>query len=227
MKYIAIGDIHGQFDMLNSLYNDIKKIDAKLVFLGDYIDRGDKSKEVVDLLLEIKKEKPDTIILKGNHEEFLKVTFFTDDQIAQNWFYKVWINNGGLSTLASYDFPSVQVKQVLEAVNDCIPKEHIDFYNNLPVTFETDKLFFVHAGVDLNKSFHLNDENDFLWIRPPFGHNDKNFPKKIIHGHTPNLGGIVVMKNRICVDTAAYRGGKLTGVMIDESGELLDIFEVL
>lgn len=226
MNFIALGDIHGEYDKLYSLYNDIKNIKARLVFLGDYIDRGDKSKEVIDLLIEIQKEKPDTIFIKGNHEDFLEITFTSNDQIMQSWAYKVWMNNGGLATLASYDFPSTQLRKVLESFNECISQDHMNFYKELQVYFETDKLFFVHAGVNLNKPFKLNTaEEDFLWIRPPFG-NRYPLNKKIIHGHTPNSSGIVVTDSRICVDTAAYRGGKLTGVMIDSSGELLDIFEV-
>lgn len=226
MKYIAIGDIHGHYDKLYSLYNDIKNIDAQIVFLGDYIDRGDNSKEVIDLLIEIKKEKPNTIILKGNHEDFIIKSLIDNScQITQTWAYKVWMNNGGLDTLASYDFQSTQLRKVLESIHDHIPQNHIEFYKGLENYYETEKLFFVHAGVDLNKPFHLNDESDFLWIRPPFG-NSYSLNKMIIHGHTPDSCGIVVTDIRICVDTAAYRGGKLTGIMIDDYGKLLEIFEV-
>ena len=94
----------------------------------------------------------------------------------------------------------------------------------------TDSLFFVHAGLDLNKPFSENTEEDFLWIRPPFYHynntiNKNKFNRKIIHGHTPERT-IFYNDERICVDTGSYRnGGKLSAVLIDEKGNLLDVFE--
>jgi len=229
MNYLVMSDIHGQYEMFSKLYDKIKNIEAQFIFLGDYIDRGEKSKECIDLLVEIKKEKPDTILLKGNHEKML-IDFFKlpeDDQNflsnSINWIYR----NGGIKTLKSFGFNTDDYLDSMINKRSLINYYFEIFFEKLELYYQTDKLFFVHAGVNLDKPFELNTEEDFLWIRPPFKYTENclGFNKKIIHGHTCNKE-VFSDDTRICIDTGCHRKeGKLSAILLDSHGTILDIFE--
>ena len=200
-KIYAISDIHGCYDHLIRLLKKIPPLqpDDKLIFLGDYIDRGPKSYEVVQHLLSLPKEQ--TIFLKGNHED-LMLEYMEGSYDA----YKCWIRNGAMETIRSYNRA---LGGDMES-EFSLPQEHIDFYNNLKICYETDDYFFVHAGLNPYKPMTEQSDNDMLWIRDIFITSNKlPTDKRVIFGHTP-LKKPLVRDNKIGIDTCCFHTGKLT-----------------
>jgi len=197
-RLIAIGDIHGRFFKLESLMEEITpEKDDTIVFLGDYIDRGPKSYHVVDFIVKLKQEFPNTVILRGNHEDFV-LSIFQGNQ--DKYMRHLWLKlNGGDQTLASY-------KGAGHYLN-----VHQDFYMNLPVFWETDQYFFCHAGVRPGVPLRKQRAVDLLEIREPFLNSEIKFEKTIVHGHTP-VPSPTVTPYRINIDTGAGNNGPLTGI---------------
>jgi len=199
-RIFAVGDIHGCLDKLVSLMGiidiDLKK--DRLVFIGDYIDRGPHSKEVVDYLIDLGRREPGVIFLKGNHELMLQHYLNGTDR-------STFLFNGGHATLESY------LKSRNQAEADLIPKSHLDFFDNLRLYYETDKYIFVHAGLKANISLEEQDEWDMLWIRDEFIFSNFDFGKRVIFGHTP-FREPLVLDNKIGIDTGAVYGNRLTCV---------------
>lgn len=208
MKYkniFAIGDIHGCVQELELL---LKKLplskETLVIFLGDYIDRGPYSKEVVDLILDLKTKVP-VIGLRGNHEKmFLD---FLENKSTQD--AAAFIFNGGGATLASYSN---------NYGNYIIPDMHLKFYKALLPYYETEDYLFVHAGLpdvpikDLKK---LKNYDDLCWIREEFFHSTFQWEKLIIHGHTPNRK-VETTPKRVNIDTSCVYGGSLTALQLPE-----------
>ena len=226
-RIYAIGDIHGCHDLLETLLdqiiaNDLTRppIETKiLVFLGDYIDRGENSKAVIDLLLQACPPRYDTVFLKGNHEEMLLQAL--DDKGAADF----WLRNGGRQTVASYgiqgasDHTKFTPDQLIEAFLTKLPPDHRAFLETLPLSFECGDYFFAHAGIHPDKPLDEQEERHLLWIRDRFLFSEKDFGKVIIHGHTP-ARDVDSAKNRIGIDTAAVYGGKLTALMLEGQEQL-------
>ena len=167
-RLIAIGDIHGEIDKLTSLLDKISpKKDDTLIFLGDYIDRGYHSKEVVSELLKLKKTI-NCIFLMGNHEDMLLRTKETRKEEDISF----WLFNGGITTLDSYG----------DYVN--IFKTHGNFFENLKLYYLTDEFLFVHAGIRPDKSLENQEKQDFLWIRDNFINKKHKLKQKVVFGHT-------------------------------------------
>lgn len=235
--YAAIGDIHGRLDLLELLYATIlnrlqenypAEITTKIVFLGDYVDRGPYSKQVLDFLIE-KASDPSHIILPGNHEELMNDFLVATDEDDLIDAAAVWLKNGGLETLRSYmpaDHPIFQKRYqknelLLAECQQAIPETHKSFlnhilYNQKPYHVDYDEgLFFVHAGVNPAVRLDQHRQSHFFWAR------DRNFLNgeawveglKTIHGHTiseqPEL-----KDHRIGIDTGAFMSDILTGVII-------------
>lgn len=200
----AIGDIHGCMDKLNAL---MKKIDINfhsdlLIFLGDYIDRGPCSYEVVSYLIDLKNQHENIIFLKGNHEEMLENYIAGVDRFA-------YLSNGGRQTIDSY------IKHGYKQGKDFIPKDHMDFFKNLDLFYQTDNYIFVHAGLREKKVLEDQSQDDLLWIRQKFIKSKYDFGKRIIFGHTP-LASPLVQSNKIGIDTGAVYGNNLTCVKLPE-----------
>ncbi len=207
-KIFAIGDIHGHYEKLTELFN-FAKIDYKsdfIIFLGDYIDRGPDSYRVVDFLSRISLTNNNIICLKGNHEDLMEGALNGNPNAAY-----VWIMNGGDTTMNSYETAGFNI-----AKNN-IPPEHLSFYKNLKMYYETDEYIFVHAGIwdggesckppplDKQSARHL------IWIRDEFIKSECNWGKKVIFGHTPTKDSKpLILDNKIGIDTGAAYGGRLT-----------------
>lgn len=199
-RIFAVGDIHGCLDKLISLM-DIIDIDRKkdtLLFIGDYIDRGPQSKDVVDYLINLAKQQSRVIFLKGNHELMLQDYLSGSDKFN-------FLVNGGQATLDSY------LKESPLAEADPIPDAHLDFFDNLRLYYETDEHIFVHAGMRDNVPLEKQNESDILWIREEFIYSDFDFGRRVIFGHTP-FREPLVLDNKIGIDTGAVYGNKLTCV---------------
>lgn len=207
-KYIAIGDIHGCYESMVALLNKLESYtDRTFVFIGDYIDRGPESKKVVEHLIEFQKEV-DCLFLRGNHEQML-LDAYEEGQL------KLWLMNGGRSTLKSYG---------IESPSEQLPVSHKEFYNQTKMYFDTEDYFFVHGGPSPAKTIEQNllDEKDvqqFLWERSHLNTFETPWEKTVIFGHTPRPHPIKKDK-MIGIDTGCVYDrvgyGKLTAVKLPE-----------
>ena len=203
-KIYAIGDIHGCYDKLKALMEKIP-IDFTrdtLVFIGDYIDRGSHSVEVVDYLIKLKNRVPEVIFLKGNHEDML-------DKFIKGADRFTYLLNGGQQTLDSYLTKSV------ESEFFPIPDDHMEFFKSLRLYYETEEFIFVHAGLRPRVPLEDQHTEDLLWIRDKFVGSKYDFGKRVIFGHTP-LKQPLVEDNKIGIDTGAVYGNKLTCVQLPD-----------
>jgi serine/threonine protein phosphatase 1 len=173
----AIGDIHGCLDFLERLIDRINPdlTSDRLVFIGDYIDRGPQSKGVVDYIVRLKHlASPGQIIcLKGNHE-----AMFLD--FLQGAAAGLFLFNGGLSTLEDYWGDAWVDREDL-----VLPPDHAQFYQDLQLYYETPGYIFVHGGLKPGVPLAEQQEDDLLWIRGEFITSPEDFGRRVIFGHTP------------------------------------------
>ncbi|MEM9705901.1 MAG: metallophosphoesterase family protein [Pseudomonadota bacterium] len=221
-RVYAIGDIHGRYDLFRQLISAIdadlaaKPIETpEIVILGDFIDRGPASQEVVDYILHLKSQR-DVIVLKGNHEAAL--LSFLEDPVAGS----DWLDWGGAETLESYGVSDPMTRPadaLVQGFMNNAPREHRALINTLPLTYEAGDFFFVHAGVKPGVALEEQEERDLLWIRGSFHKAPANErPDKIIvHGHHPTKRP-VDKGWRVGIDTGAVWSGRLTAVAIDDTG---------
>ena len=201
-RYIAITDIHGELEKLENLLSKIEtRPDDIFVFMGDYIDRGGKSKEVVDRIIK-QANYNKCIYLIGSHEYAM---LHSKNQEYYQWLYD---NYGGPATSKSYGgFENIM-------------KIHGDFYKNLKFYYLTDKYLFVHAGINPNYSLEEQDEVDLVYIRDHFIYSKHNLPQKIIFGHT-DFDEPYIDKDKIGIDLGCgkYKNAKLCGLILHEDGK--------
>jgi len=191
----VIGDIHGCLDPLQRLIEKVKpKQGDELIFVGDYIDRGPESRQVVDYLLELPHRR---IFLMGNHEKMLLDFLDGEDQ-------EMFLANGGQATLRSYGGDA-----------DDIPDAHRAFFKSLRPMYETADYLFVHAGIRPMVPLAQQQIRDLVWIRHEFFQFIGRFPKPVVFGHTP-LRQVLMAEDRIGIDTGCVYGGKLTCLKLPE-----------
>jgi serine/threonine protein phosphatase 1 len=232
LRIYAIGDIHGRADLLAALLRQID-MDCTLypssrsivVFIGDYIDRGSASREVLDLLLGCERTK-ETVFLKGNHETFVHLFLSTPAVLDE------WRLCGGLETLVSYGLkPSInpgaaEQRRLANELAKSIPKRHLKFIDSLSLSFNCGDFLFVHAGIRPGVPIRKQREEDLLWIREEFLSCEHRFEKFVVHGHTPVLTPDI-RSNRINIDTGAFATGRLTCIVIEGTAmvPLVDVRE--
>ena len=202
-KIFAIGDIHGCLEKLQALIRSIEADPRKdtLIFIGDYIDRGNSSREVVDYVIRLKSEYKKVVCLLGNHEYMLIRYLEGLDEV-------IYLENGGRATLLSYGISRADEPEKRKAK---IPREHRQFVEALLPYYETEDYIFVHAGLKPGLSLHEQVMSELLWVRHEFIDAEDDFGKMVIFGHTP-LTYPLIMTNKIGIDTGAVYGGKLTCV---------------
>ena len=217
----VIGDIHGRADLLerliDQLHRDLEKnpVDNCLtVTVGDYIDRGMNSREVLDQLAD--NPFPTAFIpLKGNHEDLFE-TFLRDPSIGSRWR-----RFGGLETLHSYGVdvgPLMRRKNyeaAAEALRMAVPGAHFDFLASLHTALSVGRYFLCHAGVCPGIPLAQQREEHLLGIRQPFLNSNADFGQIVVHGHTP-VEAPEIHRNRINIDTGAFMTGRLTCVVLEE-----------
>lgn len=218
-----MGDVHGRADLLVKLLEDLRADAAKggfegrpiLVFLGDYIDRGFQSKDVIDILLGELMSPFETYFLKGNHEAAM-IQFLTDPSIGPRW-----AEFGGAETLVSYGVrpprlrtSAEQWQRASEELNKVLPPEHLNFLNHLDLSVRIGDYVFVHAGVRPGVALDEQTEYDLLWIREEFLADRRPLGAVIVHGHTPATDPHRDSR-RIGIDTGAYLSGKLTAARFE------------
>ena len=219
----VVGDIHGEAALLRQLLASIEHhvsqqrgVAAALAYVGDYIDRGPASAEVLDIVCVKPGWAAKVISLRGNHEEMLQ-RFLIDPAFGNDWRHY-----GGLETLASFgvDVRQVQLGRDLSQARDelleRIPQRHRQFLNNLGSSAAMGDYFLCHAGVRPGVRLADQRDEDLLWIREPFLTSTADFGKIIIHGHSP-VEQPEMTPNRINVDTGAYLTGRLTCAVLQGS----------
>ena len=220
MRIYAVGDVHGRLDLLQQVITQIESDLAKRpssnaveIYLGDYIDRGPASRQVVDRLIKRSRER-NAVFLKGNHETYV-AEFIQNPAILTEWR-----QYGGLETLMSYGLqPAIRADaaeqaELARAFKYMLPKNHQAFFKHLQLSMTCGDFFFVHAGVKPRVPLARQREEDLLWIRDDFLLCEDDFGKMVVHGHTP-VREPDIRPNRINIDTGAYATGRLSCIMIE------------
>ena len=216
----CIGDIHGRADLLEDLHAQIRE-DAsnfdgvnQLLYLGDFIDRGDESRRVIDLLISQPLPDFEYIYLLGNHEQSM-LDFLLDAGAMAGWLH--W---GGRETLLSYGInvpltpaPSDldELKVLLERA---LPAKHLHFLQNCTLSHTEGSYYFVHAGIRPGVKLERQDYQDQLWIRDAFTRSTRDHGAVVVHGHTISEE-VEFLPNRIGIDTGAYYSGVLTCLVLE------------
>ena len=214
----AVGDIHGQLAELERVLSLIEADggpDAEVVFLGDYTDRGADSQDVIDLLLDGRDAQRNWHFIKGNHDRMFE--WFLEPYPRHEAYLPIelaWLHPrlGGDTTLASYGLEFTEKSRMLEVhaeARKAVPQSHLDFLSALPLTYQTDEVFFCHAGIRPGMALADQTEEDLLWIRQEFHRDTRTHPKLIVHGHTP-VDQATHYGNRVNLDTGAGYGKPLT-----------------
>ena len=222
-RVYAVGDVHGRIDLLRRL-NACIRADADaapagsrvVVYLGDYVDRGARSRGVLDCLIEEPLPGFETVHLLGNHEAFLLE--FLDDPARGD----LWVCNGGDATLRDYgvdpEDPEVRAggwKGVRDRFLCALPERHLDFLRGLPLARVEGDYVFVHAGIRPGVPLEEQEPSDLLWIREGFLDCEDDLGKVVVHGHTPSRD-VQVRPNRIGIDTRAWTSDILTCVVLHD-----------
>lgn len=217
----AVGDIHGRSDLLKKIIAEVAGDIFKsrvhfrptLVFLGDYIDRGPSSKQVIDDLIAIRAH-PDlnVVCLIGNHEAMML------DVYDRGKGADLWLKHGGAETLKSYGIdvdPDAPAPQDLRRrLRRAVPAQHIAFLKSLPLMAVIGDFVFVHAGLRAGVPLEQQKKGDLLWSRLSAAGGDPQ-GRTVVHGHTP-VDQPLHVEGRISVDTGAFITGRLTAVRIAE-----------
>ena len=206
MRTLAIGDIHGCNTALTHLLREVQPIiDDRIIFLGDYIDRGPASRQVIETLLELKRACS-AVFLRGNHE--VMILDARENFLKSN----IWQSYGGLDTAFSYGSKSGQDCEV------SIPDSHWEFFEQTARSFETERHIFVHACLD--PELDLADQPDWLLFWEYFERiQPHKSGKRVICGHSVQHSGRIKDKGfAACIDTGAAVGGWLTCLDV-ESGK--------
>ncbi|WP_417275700.1 metallophosphoesterase family protein [Celeribacter halophilus] len=214
---VVVGDIHGQITCLEKLIAKLETqaSDARWVFVGDYIDRGDHSAQVLTRLRALEAERPDTICILGNHEEMM-VSFLRNPEEAGNR----WMRHGGLQTMASFGHFKLGVQNAPEALRlardqllKVMPEGVEGWLASRPRWFQSGNVVVVHAGADPDRPMEEQRDLALTWGHPAFGKQAREDGLWVVHGHT--VVTLPQEKNGvISVDTGAYATGKLTAVVI-------------
>ena len=209
----AVGDIHGMSALLEAMIVRIEQdaaaigAPARVVFLGDAINRGPNSRQVVERLLGGPQRPGDRwVVLRGNDEQALLDGL--DDEAA----FAKFLRKGGAQTLLSYGLSGTGMTRA--GARAAIPPAHLAFMSRLPLTCRTESHVFVHAGVRAGREIEAQEPADLMTLREPFFSHAAHLPWTVVHGHTPSAGAPVVARGRIGVDTGACLTGVLTGVVI-------------
>jgi len=219
IPFFAVGDIHGSIEPLKRLMSNLDDAAIereKIVFLGDYIDRGGQSQQVLTWLFETTLLYPDKMIcLMGNHERMM--LDFIDDPAGRGTH---WLQNGGLDTLASFGVmlhqreldTNIAVK-IANALEAAMPVGMHEWLRALPLRWSSGNVHCVHAAMSPRRTVQDQCDHVLLWGHPDFMTTPRNDGHYIVHGHTivKNAG---VTGNRISVDTGVYRTGRLSAVRI-------------
>ena len=217
----AIPDLHGRHDLLCAAIEKIldrsRGHDAKVITLGDYVDRGPNGRQVMEHLVNWSAEALPLVALKGNHEAMMWECCKNLSEI--EW----WMKNGGDQTLLSYGQSATATLQP-----SAVPAAHLDWIAKLPSVYVDQHRIFVHAGVD--DSLPLDQQHDqiLLWKRYPDGFKKGHRQRHVVHGHDARPDGPVLTKGRTNLDTMAWKTSRLVVGVFDDDipGGPLELLEI-
>jgi serine/threonine protein phosphatase 1 len=225
MRVYAIGDIHGRNDLLLQLLDQIGAddlsrgvADTQIILLGDLVDRGSSSAQVIDTAIALKKSKPNTRFLMGNHEEvFIQACREPNPELV-----RFFIRIGGEATIMSYpisrsDYLELDIQELADRLPSLVPEHHLAFLEGFEDQIIIGDYAFVHAGIKPGQPLAQQQPKHLRWIREEFLDHKGNFEKVIIYGHTITAD-VDESRSRIGIDTGAYDSGKLTAIGL-EGGE--------
>lgn len=215
-RVYAIGDVHGCLERLVAMHELIAEdmaerpaAAATLIHLGDYIDRGPESAQVVDWLLAGPPVPVRTVVnLMGNHEHLMLSAVAGAEADAP----EIWLSNGGADSLMSWGIPRAATQAEWAGR---LPVQHLLFLRDLATHLRIGPYFFVHAGIRPGVPLAQQTRHDMLWIREPFLSSKADHGVVVVHGHTPRHEPTVT-PNRIGIDTGAVMGGKLTCAVLED-----------
>ena len=217
----VVGDVHGRLDLLDQLLGKIEadmdrrgQRETLLVFVGDLIDRGPNSAQVIERLKSYRRDGVRTVFLLGNHEEVLLRLLGGETSLIASW-----LRFGGAQCLESYGVDPGELRamsdaQALAAVRNAIPPDHVEFLRAFADTCRFGDYLFVHAGIRPGVGLDEQRQSDLRWIREPFLLDDSDHGFVVVHGHTIRAE-VEERPNRIGIDTGAYSSGILTALAID------------
>jgi serine/threonine protein phosphatase 1 len=217
----VVGDIHGRLDLLEALlakiHSDLKQrpvAKTLLVFVGDLIDRGPSSAQVIERLRTYQDPAIQPVFLLGNHEEVLLRILDGDTSLITSW-----LQFGGLQCLESYGVDVTEVgrqspDELVEMIRNAVPASHAEFVRSFVDSCRFGDYLFVHAGIRPGIELERQRQSDLRWIRDPFLLDDTDHGFIVVHGHTIS-GKVEERPNRIGIDTGAYRTGILTALVIE------------
>jgi serine/threonine protein phosphatase 1 len=221
LRVYAIGDVHGRFDLLVGMLKRIKAdsetrtaADTHVVLLGDLIDRGPQSAQVLEFLRVYRNNFATFHFIAGNHEEAMLATLGGFDLSRQN----SWLDFGGRDTLVSYGVDLALLNDedtdVAALMRDNIPRTHIDFLESFEESILFGDYLFVHAGIRPGVAIERQRGTDLRWIRHDFLDDESDHGVIVVHGHTITRTPDI-RKNRIGIDTGAYMSGMLTALGLE------------
>lgn len=214
-RLIAVGDVHGQIDLLRDLIENQIKLNPfndVLIFLGDYIDRGKCSMDEFETMGYIQRLQVDSpekiIVLKGNHEDMAEMALTTKPNIAKYGGYNAPAHGEEVDN--KYMFCWKQNGATAWQWGDAHKDRLLNWIAEMPLYCLTDDFLFVHAGADSAIDIEKQTTSDLLWNRYNF---EKYKGRRLVVGHTPTKSGLVSFEaNRIVVDTGAFFKGILSAV---------------
>jgi serine/threonine protein phosphatase 1 len=207
-RLFAIGDIHGCVDELAAMVKSVApRRGDTVVFVGDYIDRGPSSSEVIDFMLELPRTGAECIFLKGNHEDMMLSFLGFAGRYGDSFLL-----NGGAQTLESYRVDPEKAGNAIER----IPRDHVEFFKNLATSYLRPPFLFVHAGIAPARQLEEQSVEDMLWIRQEFIFYPHQIGATVVFGHTPMRAVMVDMPYKLGIDTGLVYGGKLTCIEFTE-----------
>lgn len=218
----VVGDIHGRVDLLDRMLVKLENAELdRLVFVGDYVDRGDNSAEVLDRLRHLDETHPEVTCLKGNHEKMLLDFIDRPEERGERW-----IRNGGLQTLASFGLKNLRdtmsSQNMLRASDEfrsVIPDGLEHWLRTLPLHWHSGNVWVVHAGADPRTEISEQSDRTLLWGHKLFRKTPRSDGLWVVHGHTI-VPEVEVAEGVISVDTGAYATGTLSAALLRPSGEI-------
>ncbi|OYW88640.1 MAG: hypothetical protein B7Z20_02045, partial [Sphingobium sp. 32-64-5] len=190
-RIYAIGDVHGRYDLLRDLLDRIGKHGrgrphverVRIILLGDLIDRGPESAQVLRLARAMQQEDPDFTVLAGNHEDVMLQALDGCHDTA-----RMWLKYGGIATMKSFgvevDEEPDAIADDLAALRSALGEEMAAWLRNLPVMTRSGDYFFCHAGVRPGCPLDEQSREDLLWIRQPFLDDRRSHGAVVVHGHS-------------------------------------------
>ncbi len=210
-RVFVVGDVHGCADELETLLGSLALAPGDaVVFVGDYVDRGPASQDVLDLLIALRRRAEiQSTFLKGNHEDMLLAYMGLAGQHGESY-----LHNGGVDTLVSYGLhPLTPGPEVAAA----LPVAHLEFLCELALIHTIGPFLVTHAGIDPERPLAQQREEDLLWIRERFVSHPHLLPYTICFGHTPRRDVLLHLPYKIGLDTGCVYGNRLSCIELREA----------